>query len=396
MLWFYLVAFAGLLASPSFALAEGGVVNAAGAGRDTSEAIANLLKVSVSKYFKDQSPAYLRSVLVSEILPNASSFVQSYKLAEGARPGLTALNASVDLDVIRGLLSLTPKNLGAAEGAKALILVKGAKLPDSVLSGLKPGAKPVDPYAVLLGAAKERLARRQFTEAEVSSEDLNALGGGDDVMSPEVLRGLGAKAGARVAMAIGSRYETFENENAHNKEERIVLSAVMLDVNSGAVLSRGSVNVVNPKSRRDQYVADLQRSLMDDSKDLFQDVLVAAGRKLVKADGPETFSLVRVKDPPTAALVARFRALLEALPGVKSVVEYEFRRGAYDFAVRPAMENAAIAKAVAALQAPELSVEIQQPVSEEGGAHPAVVVKLMPKEDPASPEASGKVPDAKF
>jgi hypothetical protein len=392
---FYLLAAVPAMGLSPHAFAESGVVNASGAGRDTSEAIANLLKVTVAKYFKDQPQAYLRSILSNEILPNASSFVQSYKLAEGARPGLSALNASVDLDVIHGLLNLTPKTLGSPEGAKVLVVVKGAKLPESVLAALKSSAKPVDPYAPLAAAARERLARRQFGEAEVAAEDLSALGAGEDVSSPETLRGLGAKAGARLAMAVTSRYETFENENAHNKEERIVLSAVLLDVNNGVVLSRSSVNVVNPKSRRDQYVADLQRSLADDAKDLFQDLLVGAGRKLTKPEGPVKFSLVRVKFPPTAALVARFRAMLESMPGVKSVVEYEIRRGAYDFAIRPALEDGALAKAVGSLQSPELAIAIQPAMPEESGEKAAVTVKIEPKEEAKPMDSPGKASNAK-
>src|SRR5262245_56209829 len=73
---FYLLASA-LLALPLAALGETGVVAASGAGRDTAEAMSSLLRTTVGKYFRDQPAPLARSILQAEILPNASSFVQS-------------------------------------------------------------------------------------------------------------------------------------------------------------------------------------------------------------------------------------------------------------------------------------------------------------------------------
>lgn len=381
---------AALLMSAS-SYAETGVVSATGVGKDTPEAIINLLKVTVGKYFKTD-PQFTHAVLQTEILPNASSFVQSYKLNEGSHPGAVSLSANIDLDVIHGLLSLTPKNVGETAGAKALVIVKGAKLPDSVLSTLKSKTPP-DPFAPLVEAAKERFFRREFSDAELAPEDLQQVSAGDDVASPEVLRGLGAKAGARVVLVVTGRYETFENENAHNKEERMVLSSTMLDVKTGAVIGRASVNVVNPKSRKEQYVQDLSRNVLEESKDLLQDVFVAAGRKLVKAETHDEFTVVRVAYPSNGALVARFKQLLEGVPGVRSVLEYSVKRGKFDFAVRPAVAEAALLKGVAAAaaQATDIAVAPLERVvaaNEPEDHPPSVTFKLEPKEA-AQPAAEG-------
>jgi hypothetical protein len=359
---FYLLA---ALACPPGAVADSGVVNSTGAGRDTPEAITSLLRNTVGRYFKE-NPQLTRAILQTEILPNASSFVQSYKVNEGSHGGAVSLSANVDLDVIHGLLSLTPANLGEKDGAKALVIVRGAKLPDSVIAGLKSKAPPADPFAPL-----------------AEPEEVQSMGAGDDMSSPELLRGLGAKAGARVVLAVTARFEAYENENAHNKEERLVLSAVLVDVKTGVALGRASVNVVNPKTRREIYIADLQRNLLDESKDLFQDVFVSAGRKLGKIESHDEFSVVRVLFPSNSTLVARFKTMLEGVPGVRSVTEYSVKRGRFDFAVRPAQNDAALAKAVAGLQAPDVAVAAVDLLSAAGEteAHPpAVSVKLQPKE----------------
>ncbi len=382
---------AALLLAFSFAArAETGLVNASGTGRDTPDAITNLLKSTVGKYFRDTPASLSRPILQTEILPNASSFVQSYKITEGGRSGAVTLSASVDLDVIQGLFSLTPKSFGETEGAKSLVMVRGAKLPDSALAGMKPGTSVPDPFATLAEAARERFLRRNFAEATLTAEDMQAVGAGEDVSSPELLRGLGAKAGARVALGITARFENYENENSHNKEERLVLSAAMVDVSGGNVIARSSANVVTPKTRKEIYVADLQRAILEESKDLFQDLFVAAGRRLVRAEGQSEFAILRVQSPPSAPLVAKFRTMLEANPGIRSVVEHSVRRGKFDFAIRPALGETALTKLVVGLPAPDILISPLQPMDGEPEAHPPVLtVRLAPKEAAVPTEVEG-------
>lgn len=393
----YLFAALCVFLLPAQLSADSGVVSAVGGGHDTQDAISSLLKKTVAKHFKAYPAQLTKSVLQAEILPNASSFVQSYKIIEGGRPGSVSLSASVDLDVINALLGLSPKNLGD-EAAKALILVRGPKLPDSLLPPLKPGATAPDVLAPLATAARDRLTRRSFSEATLTAEDMQAGGAGEDFASPELLRGLGAKAGARVALGIVGRIETYENENSHNRDERLVLSATIVDVKAGNVMGRATVNVANPKSRRDQYLSDLQKSIAEESKDLFQDIFVSAGRKLVKNEGLAGYSLVRVQSPLNGGLVLKFKTLLEGAPGVRSVSEHSIRRGQYDFAVRPAIADAALAKAVGALQSPELAIAVLKlPEAEDasGQPRPALTVTLTPKETGAEPSTEGALPNAK-
>lgn len=393
---YLLAAFMTVTSCP--AMAESGVVSAVGTGRDSADAISNLLKSTVGKHFREYPPQLIRSVLQAEILPNASSFVQSYKILEGGRGGAVSLSASVDLDVINGLLTFSPKALGETEGGKALILVRGPKLPDSALAGMKPGAQVPDPFQALATGARERLTRRDFTDVTLTSADMQAVGAGEDLASPELLRGMGTKAGARVVMGITGRFEYYENENSHNKDERLVISATLVDVKAGSVIARGSVNVVSPKSRREQYIADLQRSIVEEGKDLFQDVLVAAGRRLVKTEAHTDFSVIRVQFPSNNGLVQRFRALLESVPGVRSVAEYSVRRGKFDLAIRPALTEATLAKAVAGLQSPDILISVYQALGSEAEGStqpPLLTVKLAPKETGAAGQTEGAPANAK-
>ncbi len=396
LLAYLLAAFVPLFSGSVFAAT--GTVSAVGTGRDASEAIANLLKVTVAKHFKDYPAPLTRSVLQSEILPNASSFVQSYKILEGGRSGAVSLSASVDLDVINGLMSLSPKAIGEAEGAKALVLLRGARIPDSVLAGMKPDAKVIDPFNALMVSARERLSRRSFTEVALGNDEMQALGAGEDLTSPELLRGMGAKAGARVVLGITGRFEAYENENSHNKDERLVLSATLVDVRAGSIITKASVNVVSPKSRREQYLADLQRNIIEESKDLFQDIFVAAGRRLVKTEAQSGFVVVRVQFPSNNGLVQKFRALLESLPGIRSVTEYSVTRGKFDLAIRPALPEATMAKAVAGLQSADISITMFQALSEEpdpAAQPPILTVKLSPKDAVNPGQAEGALPNAK-
>lgn len=374
---------AALSLSPALR-AETGVVSAVGYGKESPEAINALLRSVVTKYFKDSPEAFTKSVLQNEILPNASSFVQSYKILEGGRGATVSLSANVDLDIIRALLSLTPESLGESGAVKAFVVAKGARLPDGAQAA-KAGASPIDPYSVLESAARERLTRRQFEVVRLTAAEAAALGPGDDVAAFELLRGLGSRAGARVALGISSRYESFENENSHNKEQRIVVHVTLVDVKSGTVLGKASSLVNEPRGRKDQYAADLQRTLADEGKDLFHEAFVAAGKKLQKSSGQQAFSVVRVENPGSAQLVNKFRILLESVKGVKSVVEYSAARGSFELAVSPAQKDGVLSKAIQALKPEDLLITVVEPVAGADGRVPAVSVSLATKEQSPPP-----------
>lgn len=370
-----------LLMGSTAALAETGEVSAVGMGRDSGEATLSLLRIAVAKYFKDEPAPLTKAVLQSEILPNASSFVQSYKVLE-SRPGSVSISANVDLDVIRALFTLRAEKIGEANGAKALVVVKGARIPDS----LTTPASTLNPYAAIELALKERLTRRQFTPAVLTAEELQESNAGDDAASAELLRGLGAKAEARIAVGVSSRYETFENENSHSKDERIVLSATMVDVKSGTTIGRSTAHVGNPKVKRDQYNVELQKLLVEESKDLLQELFVMAGKRFSKDAGQEEQTIVRVVRPENAFLVSRFRTVLESVKGVKSVLEFQAIRGSFDFRLKPSLGAAEILKGLKD-QAPEdLAItEAQGEKPAEGELAPKVYVQLAAKV-PAAPE----------
>src|SRR5258708_2442189 len=77
--------------------AETGVVSATGSGHDAPDAIVNLLRTTIGKYFRSDPKPQLqltRVILQTEIVPNASSFVQSYKIVDGGKAGVVTLSAN--------------------------------------------------------------------------------------------------------------------------------------------------------------------------------------------------------------------------------------------------------------------------------------------------------------
>lgn len=385
----YLLAFI-LIFPSSVTFAQSGVVNAIGSGRDSSEAIAALLRSVVGKYLKDEAPNVTKSILQAEVVPNGSAFVQSYKILEGGRSGSTSIGANVDLDVLRSLIRFTPTQLEETS-AKAIVVVRGARIPDGVVAGMKPVAPAKsNPYSVLETSAKDRFARRQFDVVSLTPEELKELPEGEDTASPEMLRGLGAKMGARVALGISSKYESFENENSHNLDQRIVVTATLVDVKRGLVLGKSSVNVNDPKSRKEQYLADLQRVLGEEGKDLFHDVFVSAGKRFLKTGDQQEFSIVRVESPQNAILVSKFRTLLESAKGVKSLTEHVIRRGAFDYALRPPVTPQQAAKILKSLTSEEFSIQtIENPLDGQGANSPVLIVRIVPKA-PQSIEKPGE------
>jgi hypothetical protein len=377
-----------LLLLASFpAYAEMGVVNGIGAGRDVPEATAALLRTVVTKNFREPAALPLvRSVLQFEVIPNASSFVQSYRILDSGKSKTVNLSANVDLEVVRALISLTPESLSEAKGVKALVVVKGAPLAEEAADK----TKALNPYLVLEAAGKERFARRGFTPGTLTENEIREAGE-DAVSSPEFLRGLGAKSGARLALGISSKYELFENENSHNKEPRLVISATLVDVKAAAVLARETVTAPSPKSRKEQYALDLQRVLLEEGKDLFHEIFVDSGKKVLKTTDVQDFSILRLVNPPSAALVAKFRVALEQVKEIRSLVEYGISRGALDYSLKPVMSEAGLTKILKGLSSEEfvLTIEPNAPVEGQVKA-PLVAVKLAAKE--AAPQ---EVPGAK-
>lgn len=362
---------------PASARAESGTVSLIGSGKDSGEAIAALLRVAVSKHLKSVEPALAQSVLKNEIMPNSSSFVQSYRMLDSGGGTYVNLSASVDLDVLRSLYALTPKAL-EEPGAKTLIIVKGQKVPAvAAVKGKEPGAEP-NPYIALESTARDRFTRRGFEPVSLPPEEAS-VGAGDDVSSPELLRGLGAKAGARLAFGVTSRFETVENENSHSQEDRVQLNAVLVDVKSGVVLGRESSSILSPKSKKEQFAGDLQRALAEESRDILQALLVQAGRKLSGTEGKSSFAVLRVLYPSNPALVSRFRTALEGVKELKSVAEYRIRRGAFDFAVTPALDAKSMAKIIKGLPAEDLVIAFAESDASGGDTAPLITVKLAPK-----------------
>jgi hypothetical protein len=80
--------------------------------------------------------------------------------------------------------------------------------------------------------------------------------------------------------------------------------------------------------------------------------------------------------------VGKFRVLLESVKGVKSVVEYSAARGFFDFALRPAQKDGALAKSLKALTPEDLTITVLEApaADEEGGRAPSVAVNLTAKE----------------
>jgi hypothetical protein len=368
---------------PGALRADAGIVSATGSGKEISEAIVALLRSVMARHFSDVPAQLSKNIFQNEIAPNAASFVQSYRILEGGRGSAVSLTANVDLEVIRSLFALSPKGLDEPAGAKALVVVKGARLPDAVVS-----AGSVNPYSVLESYAQERLGRRGFDVVVVGPDELQALGMGEDVAGPEFLRALGARAGARVAVGISSRSESAESEGSQAREQRLVVTSTMVDMKAGVVLGRASITVSEPRGRRDQYAADLQKTLAEDGRALFHETFVAAGKKVMKVPGQQDYSLVRVQSPPSAVVVTRFRGLLESARNTRSVVEHGAGRGYFDLAVRPAMKPADLAVLMRSLPAEDMNIVILEPLGFSAGERPPeLLVRLVPRE--AAAEDSG-------
>jgi hypothetical protein len=246
-----------------------------------------------------------------------------------------------------------------------------------------------DPFAVLDEAVKERLKRRYFEVPQISSQDLASIEPSDDLTSLEVLRGLARKLDARIAVGITAKMEKIENENAHAHEERVIISASMVDAKRGEIIARSSINFPNPKTRKDAYYADFKRYLIDESRDLMQDLFVSGGKRSQRAQTKEEFTIIRVQYPSSPILTSKFRVLLEGIKGTKSVVEYKIRRGFFDFAVSPKMDSALSAKNIQNITSEDLMIDVLFPFKKERievdneGAD--IVVKLSPKEKAVEP-----------
>ena len=353
-------------------------------GRDLSEAFDNVLKITVSKFLQDK-PEFYRPILQNEILSTTNSFIQSYKITDKRSDGAVSVSAVVDLDVIRGLFSFAPKAFGE-EAQRVLIIVKGEPVPDDKKT--KNKKLEGNPYSVLDDLVKERMARRKFEPIFLDNVEITGLGFSEDTLSTELMRGLGSKYAARLVVGIVSHFESVENENSHSMEDRVVTQSVILDMKSGNILAKATGNIAAPKGPRDQYVSDLRRSLFEEGKSLLLDMMINAGKKFLGGQNSAERSFVRVLLPGNAGLVAKFRALLEAAPGVKGIQEWSLQRGKYDFMIKPAISKEKLTSLIQGIKSDDIAVEISQdPISESDQV--ILPIYLMAKEHPKPPETKG-------
>lgn len=352
---------------------EVGVVSGVGYGRDVSEATAALLRSVILKNFrKPETANLLKNVIQQEIIPNSSAFVQSYRLLDGVKGKSISISASVDLEVVKSLISVTPQLLQEEGSPKVLILVQGAPLPEP-----QRVKDPLNPFQVLEAAGWERFERRGFAPVRLSEEEVRAVGD-EQVSSPEFLRGLGAKAGARLAIGISSKFELFENENSHNKETKLVLNATIYDVKIGRILGKETMTISTPKSRKDQYAVDLQKILQEESKGLYHEIIVDAGSKLGKSTEAKDFVVIRVNSPAPYQLISKFRIALEAHKDVRGLVEYSVGRGFFDFSVRPVMTVPNLLKIVKSLSSEDFSATAQASAEVKAEENVVSASKMLP------------------
>jgi len=372
-IWLFLICLC--IATPSVSVAETGIVSGIGYGRDVNEAIAALLRSVILKNFRSpESANLLKNVIQQEIIPNSSAFVQSYRLLDGVKGKSISVSANVDLEVVRSLISVTPQRLQEEGIPKVLILVQGASLPEP-----QKEKDFLNPFQAIEVAGWERFERRGFAPVKLSEEEVRAAGD-EQVSTPEFLRGLGAKAGARLAVGISGKFEQFENENSQNKETKLVLNATIYDVKMGRILGKKTLRVSTPKSRRDQFAIDLQKILQEESKGLYHEVIVDAGSKLGKSADARDFVVMRVGAASSYQLINKFRIALESHKDIRGVVEYSIGRGFVDLSVRPMLPAPTLVKILKSLNSEDFAVSGQVASEEkiEEGGNASGLSKLLP------------------
>ena len=373
--------------SVSLSYASNDIVTVSGMGVDPASAFKNILESEVPNFVKIEGPLG-RSILQDEILVNAASFVPTYKVIESDSVKNTVkINADIALDVIRALFAFNAPSMGEDPKSKVLLLVRNFKVTD--IPRPKSGGPAPNPFTVLEQLGKERFARRQFTTISPDEADLSSLSPIDDISNADLLRTFALKANTRLALGINAKSESGENENTHQEEDRIVITGTLLDTKSGAVLSRATAKLLAPRGKAEFLNGLYRRALLDETKDFFQDLFVGAGRQVLGAGSKSDITVLRVVNPVNAVLVGKFRTAVQASREIKSIVEYRLQRGAYDFAVKPALDFNSLAKVLKNIKSEDFILEGPELITNE--TNNVVVVKLARKvEKPLIEKSTGE------
>ncbi|MCO5142011.1 MAG: hypothetical protein M9962_02850 [Oligoflexia bacterium] len=325
-----------------------------GYGKDTSEAVSAALRQGVVKNFTNKKDKNLKEFLAEEILPKASSFVQSYKVLESKKSSTVAVQAELDLEIVKHLLALSPEAMGEKENSKAVILLRPLDLSNIQTSQDKEKSLN-ELFEPIRKMAEQRLERRGFAVDFIDNSNSQILSK-ENLASTEVLKAIGSKAGARLALGITMDYIVVDMEEEKGKQQKIAVSATMIDVSNGQVLTKSTINFSEPRTRRDQYISDMKKLLPDEVDSLFQIAFVEAGKVVANASSTDPFFVLRVKNPDSPLALNKFRELFSAVKDIKSVRDYRIRRGKFDFAVEPVMDNKAVIKALQSIPKTELVV----------------------------------------
>lgn len=358
-----------LLLPLSLSAAEYGNVPSAGTGKDLAEAMASAVRAVAIKQVKAEQ-GYLKAMLHGEILPQASSFITSYKILEDGKSGFVNITAQVDADVLRAFFTLTPKALGieSDQPAKIVIVLKGPKI--EALEKDKEKTDYYQPFALL---AREKLQRRGFESVFLDPKEIASL---SEDISPESVRTYGAKAEAQLALGLILNRQFVENENTHQEEERIYINGALVDVKGGRVLAKHGGYFLVPRVRRESLKVEFERVMLEEGKDVLREIFVHAGEALAGGDQKQDLTVLRIQDPMNGTLIQKFKAALDGSRDWKSFLEYRVQRGRYDFAVRPAIKHEALLAKLKALNLEDVEIVLPQ---EPGDENAPLVIQLKPK-----------------
>lgn len=313
------------------AQADSGIAVSA-TGKDLSDAQVKAVRLAIAQLNASERAA-ISGIIDSEIVPYAAQFVSSYKVTDTGKGQYTSIQTSIDADQLRSLIAINPKNLGVDEKvAKVLAIIKAPKL--------NTGKEDASYEKMIAPEIANRFSARHFKTVRPSGISIDQIALSDDLLSAEFLQTLGTKHEAQLVFAISASIEEVENENNHNKEERLFLEGMLVDVKKGNVLARNKVSALMPQGKREVITAALEAILQERIGELMQDMLVHAGGIYLKSSPQFAGLIVRIVSPQSAGLVQQFRVFLEGQKDIKSVLEHSVQRGAYDFAVSTGLDAA--------------------------------------------------------
>lgn len=345
------------------------------AEKSVGEAVGLALRLAAKRGVKMDAVAQ-KSIIDSEVIPNSSQYVSSYRVVGGGPRGLINLNATIDLRALQSILAFGSEEF-ARPGAKVQVMVRGFK--GGAPWQRVPYEETEEPVVARVEAGfKEILARRKLQALPRINSYMEHLENVDG-QSASLLRGVATRQKADFVIFVAASFVQDTDDESTYEGQRLQLEASFFDQERNLILGTAKESI--PLQAGERALSAKNEKVLENVTELVarvgHGVFLRSGSRFLTEVSADKYLTLRIQDPPNHAAIQELKEAITKINKVNSVVEREIQRGRLDLWVDAALSADALRKEIRSLALENFRAVLRP--SESGQDPELTVMRLEPK-----------------